>query len=117
MASPILAGKLSSQVVFNWTCMRVFGPSWERGYVSDVEGEKEDFERNEGEEDGELQSRVLRCRWASLDVLLRAQEGWIERFARNRVLNPICKSFPSPISYMDLLTQHHRFPQGEKHCL
>ncbi|KAL2069154.1 hypothetical protein VTL71DRAFT_15492 [Oculimacula yallundae] len=92
-ASPVLAGKLASATIYNWTLMRVFGPSWDRGYArQDVADEKKyevTVDSGEwGEEDGELQSRVLRCRWASLEVLLRAKEVWVRRFAEDRVFDP-----------------------------
>ncbi|KAG4436707.1 hypothetical protein IFR05_007821 [Cadophora sp. M221] len=95
-ASPVIAGKLSSSTVFNWTVMRVFCPSWERGYAreklvggkaQDDPGEREGAE--EGEEDGEMQSAVLRCRWASLEVLLRAKEVWIQKYAVDRPFTPL----------------------------
>ncbi|PVH84895.1 hypothetical protein DL98DRAFT_60773 [Cadophora sp. DSE1049] len=100
-ASPVVAGKLSSVTVFNWTVMRVFGASWERGYARErVAGEKDlDGDSDErgkegssgdwGEEDGELQSRVLRCRWANLEVLLKAKEAWIQRSAADRLFEPL----------------------------
>lgn len=105
-ASPVIAGKLSSATIFNWTVMRVFGVSWERGYAREREvgekdldggGDERDRERagsgdrDWGEEDGELQSRVLRCRWASLEALLRAKEAWIQRYAADRPFVPLCK--------------------------
>lgn len=108
----MIAGKLSSVTVFNWTAMRVFGASWDREYarervVGDKASESGDYLRGEegssgewAEEDGELQSRVLRCRWASLEVLLRAKEAWIQRYAADRPFVPMCKFIPprSPIS-------------------
>lgn len=99
-ASPVIAGKLSSATVFNWTVMRVSGPSWEREYARDKAGEGKDFSEADGhgrdrdmseewgEEDGDLQSRVLKCRWASLEVLLRAKEAWIQRYAVDRPFVP-----------------------------
>lgn len=102
-ASPVIAGKLSSVTVFNWTVMRVFGSSWDRGYgrervVSDKSFEDggdvrsgEGSSGQWGDENGELQSRVLKCRWASLEVLLRAKEAWIQRYAADRPFVPLRK--------------------------
>lgn len=103
-ASPVIAGKLSSSTVFNWTVLRIFGPSWERGYAREkMVGGKDHDDRvergedvEEGEENGEMQSAVLRCRWASLEVLLRAKEVWIQKYAGDRPFKPLCKSTPSP---------------------
>ncbi|CZS98751.1 uncharacterized protein RCO7_06432 [Rhynchosporium graminicola] len=93
-ASPVLAGKLASITVYNWTIMRAFGPSWERGFARhQVIGEKDhedDGVREEvEEEDAELQSAVLRCRWASLEVMLRAKEVWIQKYADDRQFEPL----------------------------
>ncbi|CZT47755.1 uncharacterized protein RSE6_08357 [Rhynchosporium secalis] len=93
-ASPVLAGKLTSITVYNWTIMRAFGPSWERGFARhQVIGEKDhedDGVREEvEEEDAELQSAVLRCRWASLEVMLRAKEVWIQKYADDRQFEPL----------------------------
>ncbi|KAK0112869.1 magnesium ion transporter, variant 2 [Cadophora gregata] len=101
-ASPVIAGKLSSNTVFNWTVMRVFGASWERAYAKDtVVGEKDLDEAGDerdremggrgdwGEEDSDLQSQVLRCRWTSLEVLLKAKEAWIQRYAADSPFVPL----------------------------
>ncbi|KAH6724978.1 hypothetical protein BKA61DRAFT_41039 [Leptodontidium sp. MPI-SDFR-AT-0119] len=113
-ASPVISGKLSSSTVFNWTVMRIFGPSWERGYAREkVVGGKDHDDRGErgeeveeGEQNGEMQSAVLRCRWASLEVLLRAKEVWIQKYAGDRPFKPLyflkeknITSTPQPSDY------------------
>ncbi len=69
-ASPVIAAKLSSETVFGWTVMTVFGPTWERWYGRERRVRKSAPHGGDGVgedgEDAELQSRVLRCRWASL---------------------------------------------------
>ena len=69
----MIAGKLSSVTVFNWTAMRVFGASWDREYarervVGDKASESGDYLRGEEGSSGE---------WAEEDGV---GEVWISEF-------------------------------------
>ncbi|PBP19264.1 actin cortical patch protein [Diplocarpon rosae] len=88
-ASPIIAAKLSSQTICDWTVMRVFGPSWDKDYGRDMEmGAVNEGKWGREEADHELQSRVLRCRWADLKSLVRAKDLWVQRYAKGRLSKP-----------------------------
>ncbi|CAL3964067.1 unnamed protein product [Diplocarpon coronariae] len=88
-ASPIVAAKLSSQTICGWTVMRIFGPSWARHYGKETEmGTVNEAQGGWEEADHELQSRVLRCRWAGLESLVRAKDLWVQRYAKDRVFKP-----------------------------
>lgn len=91
-ASPIVGAKLSSTTVFNGTMFAAFGPTWDSWYgrekvVEEVEGNDEISDDG----DAELQSAVLRCRWADLPTLLQAKEHWIESYATDRTFQPHCR--------------------------
>ncbi|KAI9056147.1 hypothetical protein LZ554_001075 [Drepanopeziza brunnea f. sp. 'monogermtubi'] len=91
-SSPIIGAKLSSSTILNWTVLASFGPRWEKWYGREkVDGRLEggDEEEEEEEDDPELQSAVLRCRWASIPVLLKAQDLWIQKYAKDRVFKPL----------------------------
>ncbi|KAK2626669.1 hypothetical protein QTJ16_003844 [Diplocarpon rosae] len=88
-ASPIIAAKLSSQTTCDWTVMRVFGPSWDKYYGRDMKmGAVNKGLRGLEAADHELQSRVLRCRWADLESLVRAKDLWVQRYAKDRLFKP-----------------------------
>lgn len=91
-ASPVIAGKLSSAMVYNKTIVAAFGPTWERWHGR----ERNRLQKRDGgsEDDGQnpiLQSAILRCRWATLPVILNAKDLWIERYAKDRTFKPTCK--------------------------
>jgi hypothetical protein len=81
--SPILAGKLSSDYVYTRTVMNAFDSVWSPQYEwlkygNDEEGPKFD------DMDANLQSAILRCRWASLGIMRRAEETWLLNTAMGR---------------------------------
>ncbi|KAJ5053824.1 uncharacterized protein L3040_000115 [Drepanopeziza brunnea f. sp. 'multigermtubi'] len=89
-SSPIIGAKLSSSTILNWTVHASFGPCWEKWYGREKVDGRLEFGDEEGKEDhSELQSAVLRCRWATLPVLLKAQDLWIEKCAKDRVFIPL----------------------------
>ncbi|KAE9380193.1 hypothetical protein N431DRAFT_432477 [Stipitochalara longipes BDJ] len=93
-ASPVISGKLSSEVVYLHTIITAFGPTWERWH-----GQPEQF-RNfkekgptinlNGDFDGDpkLQSAILRCRWTTSSRLLGAKDTWIRRKGLGKAFKP-----------------------------
>ena len=92
-ASPVIAGKLSSPIMFKKTIMAVFGPTWERwhGRERNRLQKRVAKETEHTDEDPILQSEVLRCRWATLPVVLKTKDLWIQKFAKDRDFKPACK--------------------------
>ncbi|KAE8440571.1 hypothetical protein EG329_007229 [Mollisiaceae sp. DMI_Dod_QoI] len=83
-ASPVIAGKLSSPIVYNKTILASFGPTWERWHTrerSRVE-KRDDAGPEDPEQDPGSQSTILRCCWATLPIILNAKEAWIRRYAK-----------------------------------
>ncbi|CZR51543.1 uncharacterized protein PAC_01420 [Phialocephala subalpina] len=88
-ASPIIAAKLSSQIVYNKTILTAFGPTWERWHGRERNWlQKRNTQPGDFEEDPALQSAVLRCRWATLPIIMDAKDNWIQRFAKDRPFKP-----------------------------
>ncbi|KUJ23528.1 uncharacterized protein LY89DRAFT_635836 [Mollisia scopiformis] len=82
-ASPVIAGKLSSPIIYNKTLLAAFGPTWASSH-----GRKSIGLKDRGG-DPVLQSAILRCRWATLPVMLNAKDMWIQRFATDKVFKPV----------------------------
>jgi hypothetical protein len=102
--SPVIAGKLSSSIMFNKTVMVAFGPTWERwhGRGRNRLQKRVAQEIGDTEEDPVLQSAILRCRWATLPLVLKAKDIWIRKFAVDRDFKPACKYF----GFLVLLAYH-----------
>jgi hypothetical protein len=105
VASPVLAGKLSSPHTYIRTVMEAFGPTWEHRYNCILD-ESLPSDRLPGDPattipgDPSLQvsllqiffkapfnnyqSAVLRCRWATLPLLRKAEEEWLKQAGAKR---------------------------------
>jgi len=103
-SSPVIGGKLTSKLVYTRTVIAAFGPTWDAGYGNyrsrDPNYHGDDFplsgfppepvaQEGGGVGDGVLQSAILRCRWASLPVIQKSQETWVERYCKERPFKPL----------------------------
>lgn len=92
-ASPVISGKLSSSIVYNKTIIAAFGPTWEMWHGR----ERNRLQKRDGTgpddpgQDPILQSSILRCRWATLPIVLGAKDIWVERYAKDRDFKPTCE--------------------------
>ncbi|KAI9730145.1 MAG: magnesium ion transporter [Claussenomyces sp. TS43310] len=81
-ASPVLCGKLSSQHVYVEAVMAALDPTWEESYARIKGGAPADCEMDESIAGCPyIQSALFRCRWASLQILQRAESAWLRRAA------------------------------------
>ncbi|KIN01490.1 hypothetical protein OIDMADRAFT_19303, partial [Oidiodendron maius Zn] len=84
-SSPVIGGKLSSEVVYIQTVLAAFENTWEWYYASPPE-----FSFSPIHGDDKLQTSILRCRWASLPILLQSQDIYMRRInAHGLILEPI----------------------------
>ncbi|RKF82651.1 hypothetical protein GcC1_012036 [Golovinomyces cichoracearum] len=82
--SSLSLGKaLSSHTVYARTIQAAFEPTWRKSYCLRAIGENE----CNTTENVELQSAILRCRWASLAMLLKVKRFWIRNFHFSQPLN------------------------------
>jgi hypothetical protein len=84
-ASPVIAGKLSSEHVFLQTILGVFDPTWDYRFGL-VHGDYQAFPESDQPGDPKLQSALLRCRFATLARLRKAEDVWLRRAATERAL-------------------------------
>lgn len=94
-ASPVIAGKLSSEIVYLHTIMSAFGPTWDRWHgrhkqILSLKGKEPVGSTDTFEGDPKLQSAILHLRWATLPRLLGAKDTWIQKDGQNRVFKPEC---------------------------
>ncbi|KAI1007845.1 hypothetical protein K3495_g380 [Podosphaera aphanis] len=73
-SSPLLGAKLSCRYIYVRFILSIFKSSWERFYFPTTRGKDLDYNQTEKN----LKSNALRCRWASLPVILEAKKIWIE---------------------------------------
>ena len=111
-SSPVISGKLSSQKMYNETIMAAFGPTWERWHGRQRSRLLKSDDAGPGDPGQDpilqvmksylylflfssmlmkVQSAILRCRWTSLPILLKAKDIWIEKYAQDRPFKPQCK--------------------------
>jgi hypothetical protein len=99
-ASPVMAGKLSSEIVYLHTILSAFSPTWDRWHgrekFTGLKGNEEDRSLGTSEGDPKLQSAILRCRWVTVSRLLAAKDTWIQKNGQDRVFTPECM-FPIQI--------------------
>jgi hypothetical protein len=95
-ASPVIAGKLSSEIVYSHTIVSAFSPTWDRWHgrekITGFKGNGQDRNLSTFEGDPKLQSAILCCRWATVCRLLAAKDTWIQKNGHNRVFKPECMS-------------------------
>ncbi|EPE26673.1 hypothetical protein GLAREA_02586 [Glarea lozoyensis ATCC 20868] len=92
-ASPIISGKLSSELIYHKTVIAAFGPTWEYWkqfeQEFDIHGCRRAFldpdnsyllfgpPKYDVDSQVVLQSNVLSCRWARTPVILKAKQIWL----------------------------------------
>ncbi|KAF7870406.1 hypothetical protein EAF04_004151 [Stromatinia cepivora] len=84
--SPIIGGKLSSESIYSKTVIAAFNPIWDRWYGQSIcpnSNLEMDYTGNDN-----LQSAILKRRWARLPVLLRSQDLWVRKYAQERPFPP-----------------------------
>ncbi|TGO48132.1 hypothetical protein BCON_0250g00050 [Botryotinia convoluta] len=92
--SPVIGGKLSSVAVYNKIIIAAFGPVWDKWYGQLLDpGLDLDYSGNSN-----LQSTILKFRWAKLPMLLQGQDLWIQKNALER---------PFPLA-LGMIAFHHR---------
>jgi hypothetical protein len=94
-ASPVIAAKLSSDIVYLHTIISAFGPTWDRWHgrrkrFLGLKGREPDKINDTFEGDPKLQSAILSLRWATLSRLLGAKDTWVKKNGQDRVFKPEC---------------------------
>jgi len=115
-ASPIICGKLSSEHVYVRTVIAGFNDSWLRGYNDVMDGEDKLIDADAEIEESSYQSAILRCRWATISVLIRAEDTWFKRMLRlrngklpsNEVIVPAYADI-TPFPYEKLKIEQERY--------
>ncbi|TGO75120.1 hypothetical protein BELL_0233g00100 [Botrytis elliptica] len=78
--SPVIGGKLSSVAVYNKIIIAAFGPVWDKWYGQLLDPSLDlDYSGNSN-----LQSTILKFRWAKLQMLLQGQDLWVQKYALER---------------------------------
>lgn len=100
-ASPVIAGKLSSETVYLHTIISAFGPTWDRWHgrlkrFLGLKGKEPVKINDTSEGDPKLQSAILGLRWATLSRLLGAKDTWVQKNGQDRFSKPECML---PITY------------------
>lgn len=117
-SSPIIGGKLSSELIYTQTVINAFSPQWENCVQNEqytllqkldlgVEnGSYEDLERKEkeqailqtdsvhirlGDDLIDSQSAILKCQWATLPVILGAKDFWTQKSLTDRFVIYHCE--------------------------
>lgn len=93
-SSPVIASKLSRKSIYIQTVLRAFDPTWTQApHRLDpyIPTEEKIWDRTYPY--AEIQSAILRCRWASLPILLEAKDVWLEKYCRARTFKDLCESF------------------------
>ncbi|RKF62807.1 putative actin cortical patch protein, partial [Erysiphe neolycopersici] len=85
-SSPVLTACLSSISVYTQTVIAVFGPTWYRWNKNNNLLLIPTTNHEENAENAQLQSAILRCRWASLSTLLKSKEIWLKKFPTTRMV-------------------------------
>ncbi|KAJ8067136.1 hypothetical protein OCU04_004508 [Sclerotinia nivalis] len=80
--SPIIGGKLSGASVYSKTIIAAFDPIWDRWYGQSIRPNS-NLEMDHTGNDN-LQSAILKRRWARLPVLIRSQDLWVRKYAQER---------------------------------
>lgn len=84
-SSPILTACLSSKSVYTQTITAIFGPTWQRWIENDNLLLAAATNHEDHVENVQLQSAILRCRWASLSTILKSKEIWLKKFPTTRM--------------------------------
>ncbi|TQS34208.1 hypothetical protein Golomagni_05417 [Golovinomyces magnicellulatus] len=112
--SSLSLGKaLSSHFVYTRTIQAAFEPTWRKSDCFRALGEKE----CNTVENVELQSAVLRCRWASLAMLLKVKKFWIRNFYFSQPLNAKLEFDPQEIldkcfnKFSDITNLREKIPE------
>ncbi|KAK7209651.1 hypothetical protein V2G26_016829 [Clonostachys chloroleuca] len=78
--SPLIGLRLSERATLVRLFILAFHETWDQWFGSPVsEKEEGTFEGNP-----ELQTAILTQRWASIDLILTAQQAWVDRYASDR---------------------------------
>ncbi|KAH8684558.1 hypothetical protein BGZ60DRAFT_397826 [Tricladium varicosporioides] len=90
-SSSIIGSVLSSESVYSWTIDFAFATLWGKWHG--------DFYRTKHEppnEYSEMQSAILRCRWATLSRLLKAKDSWRKKQPFEEQPSTLCRWFCAP---------------------
>ncbi|KAL3422303.1 hypothetical protein PVAG01_06459 [Phlyctema vagabunda] len=97
--SPVIRTKLSTPVIYKRIVMAAFGPVWHvwHGQSDHFPPKTSAIDISEDESivirdrpgDHALQAQILRCQWATAEILVAAKEHWIRKHARNTPFKPL----------------------------
>ncbi|QSZ36590.1 hypothetical protein DSL72_006470 [Monilinia vaccinii-corymbosi] len=79
--SPVIGGKLSSEIVYSKTIIAAFDLIWDGWYGKIIDPY---LQKNYASISCNLQSAILKYRWARLPVLLRGRDLWVRKYSQER---------------------------------
>ncbi|PMD27778.1 hypothetical protein NA56DRAFT_640553 [Hyaloscypha hepaticicola] len=92
-ASPVIAGKLSSEIIYLHAILSAFDPTWGKWHgrekiLKTKRYNEEDSVDIAFEGDPKFQSSILRCRFVTVSRLLAAKDTWIQKNGQDRAFKP-----------------------------